>query len=139
MTRTRHHILILAIATALVAPAAAEARAPSKTPQAAADALVAAIRTRDEAGLRKALGANFRKVLPTGHLTAQDRARFLAAWDQHHAIKRQGKDRALVAVGKDGWTLPVPLVRKGEGWRFDTRAGATEMRKRRIGRDELAV
>jgi len=38
-----------------------------------------------------------------------------------------------------GWTLPIPLVRTGQGWVFDTRAGKEEMRIRRIGRNELAA
>ena len=39
----------------------------------------------------------------------------------------------------DGWTLPIPIVRSGDGWAFDARAGAEEMRIRRIGRNELAA
>ena len=39
----------------------------------------------------------------------------------------------------DGWTLPIPVVRSGDGWAFDVRAGAEEMRIRRIGRNELAA
>ena len=42
-------------------------------------------------------------------------------------------------MGNDGWTLPIPIVKTAQGWRFDTRAGADEMRVRRIGRNELAV
>ena len=47
--------------------------------------------------------------------------------------------KAHVAVGNDGWTLPIPIVKTAQGWRFDTRAGADEIRIRRIGRNELAV
>ncbi|MGH8680782.1 MAG: DUF2950 family protein, partial [Burkholderiales bacterium] len=32
-----------------------------------------------------------------------------------------------------------PIVKTAQGWQFDTRAGAEEMRIRRIGRNELAV
>ena len=39
----------------------------------------------------------------------------------------------------DGWTLPIPIVRRGEAWAFDVRAGIEELRVRRIGRDELAA
>lgn len=35
--------------------------------------------------------------------------------------------------------MPVPLVKSAKGWQFDTRAGAAEMRVRRIGGNELAV
>ena len=35
--------------------------------------------------------------------------------------------------------MPIPLVKSGAGWRFDVKAGAEEMRIRRIGRNELAA
>ena len=57
---------------------------------------------------------------------------------QSHGVKATG-DRAIVAVGRDGWTLPIPIVKSAKGWSFDTRAGVDEMRIRRIGRNELAV
>ena len=44
-----------------------------------------------------------------------------------------------LAVGPNDWTLPIPIVKEGNRWRFDTIAGAEEMRTRRIGRDELAT
>ena len=52
-----------------------------------------------------------------------------------HAIQRED-GRARIAVGTDGWTLPIPLVRSRSGWSFDTEAGLEEMRIRRIGRNE---
>ena len=54
-------------------------------------------------------------------------------------MQPEGRFKARIAVGDDGWTLPIPLVRTAEGWRFDTDAGVEEMRTRRIGRNERAV
>ena len=48
-------------------------------------------------------------------------------------------DQAHLAVGPDDWTLPIPLVKSGAGWHFDVRAGAEEMRIRRVGRNDLAA
>jgi hypothetical protein len=42
-------------------------------------------------------------------------------------------------IGNEQWPFPVPLVREGDGWRFDTDAGKREVLARRIGRNELAV
>ena len=64
---------------------------------------------------------------------------FMAAWAKSHSIKLEDDDKALIAVGDDAWTLPIPIVKRARGWVFDTRAGADEMRVRRIGRNELAV
>jgi hypothetical protein len=35
----------------------------------------------------------------------------------------------MLAVGKNGWTLPIPIVHEVEGWYFDAEAG----RELRIG------
>jgi hypothetical protein len=33
--------------------------------------------------------------------------------------------------------LPIPILKRGNGWAFDPRAGADEIRTRRVGRNEL--
>jgi hypothetical protein len=96
-----------------------------------------AVATSDEDALKTILGADFRNFIPP--VGAETRYRFLAAWAKSHAIQLDGDSKANVAVGGDGWTLPIPIVKSAQGWRFDTRAGAEEMRLRRIGRNELAV
>ncbi len=48
-------------------------------------------------------------------------------------------DKAMLEVGTNGWTLPIPIMKTASGWRFDTRAAPAEMRTRRIGRNELAA
>jgi hypothetical protein len=96
-----------------------------------------AVATNDEAALKGMLGADFREFIPP--VGAEIRYHFLESWAQARAIRLEGDKRALVTVGKEGWTLPIPLVKSDAGWRFDTIAGAEEMRHRRIGRNELAV
>jgi hypothetical protein len=43
----------------------------------------------------------------------------------------------IALLGDDAWPLPIPLVREGTGWRFDTAEGREELLNRRIGRNEL--
>jgi hypothetical protein len=141
ITRNRSAGCLVAVAAAvalLVAwtpPALAQKAFPS--PEAAMNAFGDAIATSDEDALKALLGPDFRTIIPP--VGAEARYRFLAAWAKSHAIKPDGDARAHVAVGNDGWTLPIPILRTAQGWRFDTRAGADEMRVRRIGRNELAV
>jgi hypothetical protein len=45
--------------------------------------------------------------------------------------------RAEVIVGRDDWPLPIPIVKRGDKWYFDTKAGRTEILLRRIGENEL--
>ena len=130
----------LALACAGVLPAASVAVAAPQSfesPEAAMEAFGDAVATSDEAGLRRMLGSDVRALIPP--VGAEDRQRFLAAWSESHAIQRAGQEVAYVTAGRDGWTLPIPLVKTPAGWRFDTRAGVEEMRIRRIGRNELAV
>jgi len=43
----------------------------------------------------------------------------------------------IALLGEEAWPWPIPLVRDGGGWRFDTAAGREELLNRRIGRNEL--
>ncbi|MEM5430246.1 DUF2950 domain-containing protein [Cupriavidus oxalaticus] len=112
------------------------ARQVFDSPDAAMAAFGQAVRADDEAAMRRMLGPGFRDIIPPAG--AEVRKRFDSAWAQTHRLQQTDK-HAFIAVGDDGWTLPVPLVRSSGGWQFDTRAGVEEMRVRRIGRNELAV
>jgi hypothetical protein len=129
--------IALGLALCLSVPSAAYAQKNFKTPEEAMTAFGNAVANSDEAALRTLLGANFRELIPP--VGTEIRNRFLAAWDTSHAIQATNSERADIAVGNDGWTLPIPLVKSAKGWHFDTLAGAEEMRLRRIGRNELAV
>jgi hypothetical protein len=96
-----------------------------------------AVATNDMDAMKRLLGADFRRFIPP--VGAEGVYRFLGAWAKSHAIKRDGDAKAHIAVGDDGWTLPIPLAKTPQGWRFDVKAAADEMRLRRIGRNELAV
>ena len=42
-------------------------------------------------------------------------------------------------MGEDHWPSPIPIVKDGRKWRFDTAAGIDEILDRRIGRNELSA
>jgi hypothetical protein len=109
------------------------------TPDAAAEALVDAVARSDPDALRAVLGANWKRFVPTDDVDREDVYAFLAAWAKSHRLVPSGDARAMLAVGEQGWTLPIPIVKDAAGWKFDPRAGADEMRTRRIGRNELAA
>ncbi|UIF84689.1 DUF2950 family protein [Cupriavidus necator] len=46
---------------------------------------------------------------------AEVRYKFLEAWSQSHMVRPDGADRTRIAAGKDGWTLPIPLVKTSKG------------------------
>jgi hypothetical protein len=65
---------------------------------------------------------------------------FLAAVAERWRLEpaAAGDGRVLV-IGNEEWPFPVPLVKDGPAWRFDTAAGSEEVLARRIGRNELAA
>ena len=67
------------------------------------------------------------------------RERFTSAYTESHKLEPRGIAKAWIVVGKDDWPLPIPVVKRGSAWYFDTRAGKEELLNRRIGRNELAT
>jgi hypothetical protein len=109
------------------------------TAEAAADAIVDALRKNDDKATAGMLGAGWRDfVSGTPQQEDRQRADFLAAWDTAHKVVVDG-DKATIQVGTTGFVMAIPLIKGQGGWRFDVDAGRVELRAREIGRDELAV
>lgn len=53
------------------------------------------------------------------------------------AVDPKNASRATLVVGDLGWPFPVPIVKKGNKWFFDSAAGKNEILYRRIGANEL--
>jgi hypothetical protein len=123
-------------------PAASSAGAKLfNTPQQAADALVNAAEKFDVAALTEIFGPDGDDVVFTGEFS-QDRKRaaeFAAEAREKTkvSVDRKSGNRAFVLVGNQDWPFPVPLVKRGEKWFFDSKAGQKELLYRRIGVNEL--
>jgi hypothetical protein len=111
------------------------------TPQQAAAALIAAADQFDVPALERLFGPSTKTVLLSDE-PAQDRQR--AAEFVEKAREKEGisidpknRARAILLVGHDNWPFPIPLVKRGAKWSFDTAAGRQEILLRRIGADEL--
>jgi hypothetical protein len=108
------------------------------TPEIAAEVRVDSLARNDDGEIRAILGVEYERMLSLDDLASEDRLAFFAAWAKGRRILRDSDTFARLELSS-GWTLPIPLVRSGGGWIFDTRAGKDEMRIRRIGRNELAA
>ena len=126
-------LLVAALTTS--APTVAQQTFP--TPEAAVEMLVDGLARHADDEVRAVLGPDYRRLMPLDAVSEDDRLDFLAAWSRGHRIERNGAEARLVL--EDGWTLPIPIVRRGERWAFDVRAGVEELRVRRIGRNELSA
>jgi hypothetical protein len=152
----RRGLLLAALAVGLAAApvALALAQAPVADPpkveapklksfpnaEAAADAMVDAIRNNDDAAMAAMLGDNWRELVPAnGEDDEQLREKFLAGWAASHKIMVAEDNKATVQVGTTGWVMPVPIVKQDDGWRFDIEAGRKEILARRIGHDEIGA
>jgi len=121
-------------------PAAPESKAFDSTQQ-AADTLVAAAGKFDVATLTQIFGPDGHDIVLSGEF-AQDRkhaADFAAQAGKKKSVAVDPKNgnRAFLLVGEDDWPFPVPLVKRGTKWFFDSKAGKQELVYRRIGENEL--
>jgi hypothetical protein len=108
--------------------------------QAAADALITAGEQYDEAALSEILGPDSFDIIHTGE-PARDKENSQAFAAQARAKMsleyNKTKTRANIVVGEDNWPMPVPIVKVGKSWYFDTKSGRNELLLRRVGRNEL--
>jgi hypothetical protein len=112
-----------------------------ETSRAAAEALVSAASTFDEAKLIAIFGPEGKDLVHSED-PVRDRTYSLAfaalAQDARKVTMTPANaSRATLQVGHDGWPLPVPLVRVGGKWYFDAKAARDEILFRRVGANEL--
>lgn len=123
-------------------PAGADVvQADFATPEDAAAALIAGARAGDEAQLLRTLGPDGQRLIhsPDPVAEREGRMRLVAAYDKAHRIQTGADGRATLVVGTEDWPMPIPLVRSGGRWRFDTEASVQKIIDRRVGRNELNV
>ena len=133
----RRAVLPGMIAFALIG-SAAQAQQSYKTPEDAAAALAAAVKSgpRD---ILKVLGRAAEDIVFSGDEVADNdiRQRFSSMYDARHGIKAEGNKSATLVLEPDEFLFPIPLVNTKAGWEFDTDEGRIEVLRRRIGRNEL--
>lgn len=108
------------------------------SPEEAVKAVMAAARKDDNNELIAIFGSGSRELILSGDPVAdkQRRAQLLKAYDEKNQLEQHG-DKVVLTIGKEDWPLPIPLVKKGAKWIFDTAAGKEEILNRRIGANEL--
>jgi hypothetical protein len=133
--------LAIAAVLAVVPLSPAKAQQSFKTPEEAVEALANASKSGDRKNVLTVLGPGAADLVSSGDdiADAADRKRVLEAYDVKHQIVREGADKAVLLIGNEEWPFPIPLVRKGDSWQFDTAAGRDEILFRRIGRNELSA
>ncbi len=109
------------------------------TPEIAAQAFTNAVTDRNRDKMGKILGLKAEQLLPLDDIKPETIEKYLKAYSLSHELKAEGEEQKILSVGKEDWTLPIPIVKGATGWYFDSKAGKNRIRIRRIGRNELAV
>jgi hypothetical protein len=112
-----------------------------KTPEAAVKALADATRADDTAALEALFGPGSKDMISSGDDVddARGRAMFVKSYDDAHHLEKLGDRKRILYVGKDNWPMPVPIVKAGKSWHFNTQEGREEILSRRIGKNEIGA
>ena len=126
-----------------VTPAEAKSAEPQSflNPDDAAKALLEAARSDNRNQIIAIFGSHNAELLSSGDDVEDknNRSNFVALAQEKMVVEKTSEDRAIVHVGNTDWPFPIPLVKKGNGWRFDAGQGRQEILNRRIGRNELSA
>jgi len=107
----------------------------------AATALAAAVKNGNKSEVISILGPGSAEIVSSGDKVTDKEGieRFKRLYEEKHLIESAAGNKSILVLGNDDFPFPVPLVKKGNKWRFDARAGREEILNRRIGRNELEV
>jgi hypothetical protein len=132
---------ILAAAVLIAAALPARAQETYPTPEAAAKDLVDSAKAKVPGFGDRILGKDGAALLRSGDADqdAENLKEFNEAAAASTAIDDGPDGTKILRVGKNGWTLPLPLVKTDAGWRFDVARGKEEMTNRRVGYNELSA
>src|SRR4030095_1929387 len=111
------------------------------TPRQAADALIQVAAIFDVAAAKEILGPDSEDIVASED-PVQDKnraAEFAAKAKEKMSVQTDKKhpNQAIVLVGNDEFSLPIPLVKQKGKWFFDTKEGREEILNRRVGANEL--
>jgi hypothetical protein len=135
-TVLRRLMLALTLAMPLAASAVQQTFA---TPEAAVDALMAALKADSDASMLAIFGDEYKHLIVQDDRAAASatRAKIHASMQVLRVLRESGSDRRILLIGAEAWPMPIPIVRSGDRWRFASELGEDELVNRRIGANEL--
>jgi hypothetical protein len=141
--RLQFALMTAVVAMALLSTGESGAAAAKQTtfasPEAAADALVKASGENNVKDLLALFGPGSKAIVSSGDEVEdrQYREQFVKSYAEKHHLEKAADGSFTLIVGSNDWPMPIPIVKTGERWRFDTKAGTEEILCRRIGANEL--
>jgi hypothetical protein len=118
--------------------AQAAAQRSFSSPEQARQALVSAVQAKDHAALADIFGPALKEMEPGDPVEQEAEFKdFAHEVAESVALDPQGEQKVILLIGDEKWPFPIPLVKSGASWSFDTAAGREEIVNRRIGHNEL--
>jgi hypothetical protein len=110
------------------------------SPNDAVNALVAAAQNQDTNAIHLIFGpAGHELISPDVVQATEEFKMFVQRLTERTQLIPNSDSNTTVELGVDGWPFPIPLVKQGTQWHFDTVAGKDEILARRVGRDEMGA
>ena len=110
------------------------------SPQEAVNALVVAAKNHNTNALHSIFGpAGHDLVSPDAVQATEGFKLFVRRLTEKTQLINNSDSNVTLEIGADGWPFPIPIVKQGGKWFFDTVAGAEEILNRRIGMDEIGA
>ena len=133
-------VLVLVITITGMTAGAASKQKSFVSPEDAVKAFVAALKADDDKEILTIFGEGAKDLMFSGDPVGdkERRKKGLEAFDKKNSLVKEGEKMVLV-IGENDWPFPIPLVKQGEEWIFDTKAGRAEILNRRIGQNELST
>jgi type II secretory pathway pseudopilin PulG len=134
-------LVMIIFAVCSDAQAAAAKQKSFSSAEEAINAMIEALKEGNEKVLLAIFGPQGKTLISSGDEVADRRGRenLIKYCEEGKKVVTVGDRKAVLYVGKEEWPFPVPVVKKGKSWRFDTKAGKQEIIDRRVGGNELAT
>jgi len=112
-----------------------------ETPEGAVQALFKAVSDGSKKDLLTILGPASENLISSGDKIEDKKSRekFIRLFQEKNRMETLDDNKVILHVGSKDWPFPIPIVKSGERWRFDTEQGRDEILSRRIGKNELAA
>jgi hypothetical protein len=134
-------LVIAAVFAVLFSCGSVYAKVTQKTfssPEKAVEAVVDAVKADDIESLLAIFGPGGKHIILSGDPVEDKKGHewFIKHYEEKNRLE-EASGKVTLHVGSDDWPFPIPIVKAGKGWRFDTEAGKQEILARRIGKNEL--
>jgi len=133
-------LVVIGLGLALPLTVFAQEEQAFNSPNDAVNALVEAVQNNDTNAIYLIFGPVGHELISPDVVQATEEFQLFV---QHLKEKTQlinnSESNVTLEIGENGWPFPIPLVKQGAQWHFDTAAGKDEILARRVGRNEIGA